>query len=128
MRFVFLRDIAFFTLQFFAGDRAYDLGKCLAHNVKKLTEGLLFRHTVGKTLGNGKVNEFVISPVTEKVICPVENLNLYVLGAKALDIDLSVGYLFRTLDPSHSRVLESLVSSSGMGIRLQTYLKELNIF
>ena len=129
-RFVFLRDRAFFTLQFFAGDRASDLGQCLSQEVKKLSEskGLLFRHTVGKTLGNGKINEFVISPINEKVICPVENLNQYVMGAEKMDIDLSVGYLFRTLDPSHSHVLESPVSSSGMGVRLQMYLKELNIF
>ncbi|XP_052081252.1 uncharacterized protein LOC127719278 [Mytilus californianus] len=113
-RFVYLRDRAFFTLQFFAGDRASDL--------------VLFRHTVGKTLGNGKINEFVISPVSDKLICPVENLNQYVSGAEEMDIDLSVGYLFRTLDPSHSRVIESPVSSSGMGIRLQLYLKDLNIF
>lgn len=129
-RFVLLRDRAFFTLQFFAGDRASDLGQCLAQEVKKLTvtEGLLFRHTVGKTLGNGKFNEFVISPVNDKLICPIENLNQYVFGAKEMDIDLSVGYLFRTLDPSQSRVLESPVSSSGMSIRLQIYLKELSIF
>jgi hypothetical protein len=62
------------------------------------SKGLLFRHTVGKTLGNGKINEFVISPVNEKVICPVENLNQYVMGAEKMDIELSVGYLFRTLD------------------------------
>jgi hypothetical protein len=124
-RFVFLKDRAFFTLQFFAGDRASDLGQCLSQEVKKLSEskGLLFRHTVGKTLGNGKINEFVISPVNEKVICPVENLNRYVMGAEKMDIDLSVGYLFRTLDPSHSHVLESPVSSSGMGVCLQMYLK-----
>ncbi|CAC5386642.1 unnamed protein product [Mytilus coruscus] len=91
-RFVYLRDRAFFTLQFFAGDRASDLGKCLAQEVKKLTdsEALLFRHTVGKTLGNGKINEFVISPVSDKLICPVENLNQYVSGAEEMDIDLSL--------------------------------------
>jgi len=37
-RFVFLRDRAFFTLQFFAGDRASDLGQCLSQKVKKLSE------------------------------------------------------------------------------------------
>jgi hypothetical protein len=111
---VFLRDRAFFTSQFIAGDRASDLGQCLSQEVKKLSEskGLLFRHTVGKTPGYGKINEFVISPVNEKVICPVENLNQYVMRAEEMDIDLSVGYLFRTLDPSHSPVLESPVSES----------------
>ena len=104
------------------------MGLCLSQEVKKLKVGLLFRHTVGKTLSNGKFNEFVVSPVTDKMICPVENFNKYVLEAEQMDIDLSVGYSFRTLDPSHRRVLESPVSSSGMGSRLQGYLRELNIF
>ena len=45
-----------------------------------------------------------------------------------MDIDLNPGYLFRALDPSRKRVLDSPVSSSGMNIRLQTYLKDLGIF
>ena len=129
-RFVLLRDRAFFTLQFFAGDRASDLSQCMAQEVKALPEGkgLFFRHTIGKTLGNGKVNEFVISPVKDKSLCPVENLNIYVTEVEKMGVDLSVGFLFRALDPSHSKVIESPVSSSGMTLRLQSYLKDLSVF
>ncbi|XP_052083746.1 uncharacterized protein LOC127721108, partial [Mytilus californianus] len=91
----FLGDKKFKDCSCPSGDRASDLGKCLAQEVKRLTdsEALLFRHTVGKTLGNGKINEFVISPVSDKLICPVENLNQYVSGAEEMDIDLSNGKL-----------------------------------
>ena len=129
-RFILLRDQSFFKLQFFAGDRAHDLSLCLAQEVKKLphNQGLVFCHTVGKTLGNGKTNQFVIAPVTDKTVCPVNGLYRYVTGAKGMDIELNFGYLFRTLDLSHKKVLESPVSSSGMNARLQTYLKALGIF
>lgn len=53
--FVYLRDQAFFKLQFVAGDRAHDLSMCLAQEVRQLPNdlGLVFCHTVGKTLSNG---------------------------------------------------------------------------
>ncbi|CAC5386658.1 unnamed protein product [Mytilus coruscus] len=108
----------------FLGDKKFKDCSCPC----RLASGTVSSLAIGKTLGNGKINEFVISPVSDKLICPVENLNQYVSGAEEMDIDLSVGYLFRTLDPSHSRVIESPVSSSGMGLRLQLYLKDLNIF
>lgn len=57
IRFVLLRDMSFFTLQFFAGDRASDLGQCLTQEIKALPErsGFLVRHTSGKALGEVKV-------------------------------------------------------------------------
>lgn len=55
-KFVFLRDKAFFLLQLFEGDRANDLGQVLIQEIKYLSgnAGLLFCHTVGKTLSNGR--------------------------------------------------------------------------
>lgn len=120
----------FFKLLFFAGDRAHDLSRSLAQEVKMLPngKGLVFCHTVGKTLGNGKLNEFMIESLNDKTLCPVEGLFKYVKGAEEMGIDLKSGYLFRALDPSHKHVLESPVSSSGMNSRLQAYLKEIGIF
>ena len=64
--FIGLRDRAFFLLQYFAGDRAGDLGRVVAQEVKRLpnNEGLLFKHRVGKTLSNGKANVFATVPIT----------------------------------------------------------------
>ena len=101
------------------GTRAHDLSLCLAQEVRQLPNdlGLVFCHTVGKTLCNGNVNEFVISPVEDKILCPVEALFSYVKGAESMGINLKLGYLFRALDPSKKKVLDSRVSSSGMNSR-----------
>lgn len=71
--FVFLRDKAFFLLQFFAGDRANDLGQVLIQEIKSLPGNveLLFCHTVGKTLSNGRENIFAVQRVGDEYICPV---------------------------------------------------------
>jgi hypothetical protein len=78
--------------------------------VKRLPNGkeLVFCHTVGKTLGNGKLNEFMIESLNDKTLCPVEGLFKYVKGAEEMGIDLKSGYLFRALDPSHKHVLLQL--------------------
>jgi hypothetical protein len=65
--------------------------------------------------------------VKDSSLCPVENLKAYVSEVEEMGVDLSVGFLFRTLDPSHSKVIDSPVSSSGMGLRLKGYLKDLGI-
>ncbi|VDI64552.1 Hypothetical predicted protein, partial [Mytilus galloprovincialis] len=53
-KYVVLRDQAFFKLQYFSGDRANDLGLVLIQEVKRFqgSSGIIFSHTVGKTLGN----------------------------------------------------------------------------
>lgn len=81
---------------------------CLSQEVKKLLDekGYLLSHTVGKTLGNGRVNKFVLPKVQNQVICPVEGLKKYVEGSRDLDVDLRIGYLFRSLDSSRTLVLD----------------------
>lgn len=103
VRFVYLRDQAFFKVQYFAGDRAGDLALCVTQEIKRLqntNQGLLFCHTVGKTLGTGKTNEFTVSRMQDNEICPVFALERYVQEASHLGVNLKTGYLFRTLDSS----------------------------
>lgn len=116
-RYVYLRDQAFFKVLFYSGDRANDLALCLSQKVKKLSDekGYLLSHTVGKTLGNGHVNEFVLPKVQNQVICPVEGLKKYVEGSRDLGVDLRVGYLFRSLDSSRTCVRQSCYSFSNVG-------------
>lgn len=85
-------------------------------------------HTVGKTLGNGHVNEFVLPKVQNQVICPVEGLKKYVEGSRDLGVDLRIGYLFRSLDSSRTLVLDNHVTTSAMSDRLKKYLITLNIY
>ncbi|CAC5409138.1 unnamed protein product [Mytilus coruscus] len=107
------------------GDRANDLGLCISQEVKLLPSGddFLFSHTVGKTLGKGKVNEFSNLRFDDTLICPVRALERYVEGARALGVDLRFGYLFRTLSKNRKDVTDNPVSSNAMYDRLRKYLE-----
>ena len=128
-RYVLLRDQAFFKIQFFSGDRAHDLGLSLSQEVTILKDGkgLMFSHTVGKTLGTGKVNEFVVPSVDESLLCPMLAFRSYVDGSLDMGVNLKTGYLFRTLDSSKKLVTDYPVSSSTMSYRLKQYLSVLGI-
>ena len=86
-----------------------------------------FHHTVRKTLKNGKVNEFVVPKNDDSILCPLRAYQSYVEGSRSMGIDLSKGYVFRTLDDSRSMVTEDPVSFSTMFMRLKYYLGLLNI-
>ena len=118
-KYVFLRDKAFFKLQFFAGDRAGDLGKCLVQEVKRLPNG--------KTLKHGKVNDFTVMRLSDNNICFIVGLEKYVFEAKRMGIDLTSGYLFRPVDPSGKQVLELPLSTPAVYARLKLYLRTLGI-
>ena len=68
-RFPLLRDRAFFTTQWFAGDRAGDLGRALAKEVVRLEDGsLLYHHTVGKTVRSADGQLLVVPRVPDEII------------------------------------------------------------
>ena len=62
-RYIISRDLAFFCLDFYSGDRASDLGRVYTKEALLLPEdqGLLFHHTFGKTLrGKDSKNQFAV--------------------------------------------------------------------
>ena len=76
-RYLYARDLAFFCLDFFSGDRGSDLGRIFTKEIVCLPDGdgFLFLHTFGKTLrGGGKTNQFMIKECPEPKICPLANL------------------------------------------------------
>lgn len=125
----YLRDQAFFKIQFFAGDIANDLGQCITQESRPLSdnEELVFSHTVEKTLSNGQVNQFAIFRIPDKSLCPVQGLETYVARVGDLGIDVSSGYLFRPLSHSDKEVLDAPLSSSVVYARLKYYLKVLGM-
>ena len=128
-RFVLVRDQALLKLQFFAGDRASDVGQVLVQEIRVLSDytGLLFNHTFGKTLrGDGKFNRFVVKRCDVRDICPVRGLEEYFRVAKLHGIDLSSGYLFRPVLGGKT-VLNDSMSYSAIYERLKTYLSVLGI-
>lgn len=130
-KFILLRDQAFFKLLFFAGDRASDLANVPSQEVKRLDDdtGFVFCHTLTKTIrgGKGRSNTFVIKRCKDVRICPVAALERYVSGAKAMGVDLSRGYLFRTVSESGS-VLDQQVSYNCMYERFKQYLVDIGIY
>ena len=94
-RYLFARDLAFFSVDFYSGDRASDLGRVNTKEILSLPakEGLLFRHTFGKTLRGSDVHAFAVRRCADLVVCPVNNLFLYVHLSDAMGINLRTGYL-----------------------------------
>ena len=97
-RYLFARDLAFFCLDFFAGDRASDLGRIFTREIVALPDGdgFLFHHTFGETLRGKDANTFMIKKCRDPVFCPVANLRLYVNLCDLMSIDLRDGHLFRS--------------------------------
>ena len=74
-RYIYARDLAFFSLDFFSGDRASDLGRFKAIDVLKHPDGsgLLFHQHVGKTLRGKLSRAFAVKQTANPAICPVRN-------------------------------------------------------
>ena len=96
-RYIYARDLAFFSLDFFSGGRASDLGRIKMIDGFKHPYGssLLFHQRVGKTL-RGKLSKAVaVKQTANPAICPVRNLQFFVNLCTTINVDLSAGFLFR---------------------------------
>ena len=73
------RDLCFFSVDFFAGDRSSDLGRTLGKEFLYFPDklGILFNHTFGKTLRGDALNKFSIRRCENLGICPVHNFEQY---------------------------------------------------
>lgn len=127
-RFLFARDLAFFNLDFFAGDRASDLGRIFTKEVMSSSDGatLLFRHTFGKTLRGKDTNSFMVKRGENISICPITNLRLYIQLCDLMGVNLRDGYLFRISDKK-GHVSDAPFTGSAVASRLTLHLKTLNI-
>ena len=126
-RFLLLRDWAFFTAQWFCGDRAGDLGRALSREVVRLDDGsLLFHHTVGKTIRESGGQLLVVPRVPEEPsLCPVGAFDRYVSACRGASVDLLRGYLFPpTLPPLHRSVRNAPLASDAATKRLRSYLPD----
>ena len=125
---IFSRDLAFFCVDFFSGDRASDLGRTLTKEVLSLPdgEGLLFKQSIGKTLWGKDCHIFAIKKCPTSLLCPVSNLNRYVQLCKLINVDLTDGYLFRATN-KRNRVSENPFIGSAVAARLTSYLEHLGI-
>ena len=92
--FILARDEAFFKVQFFGGDRAGDLGRLKTKEILCFPgrEGLLFNHTLTKSLQGG-------TSVMQTSVCPVTAVEVYISLCNLLKIPVRQGFLFRPLNP-----------------------------
>ena len=97
-RYIYARDLAFFSLDFFPGDRVSNLGRIKTVDALKHPDGssLLFHWRVGKTLRGKTSRAFAFKQTANPAICPVRNLQFFVKLCNSMRLDLSSGFLFRT--------------------------------
>ena len=124
--FILARDQAVFKALFFSGDRAADLLQLKTADVWRFPDnsGLLLNHVWTKTLRSDDKNVFAFKRGSNKTVCPVAGLELYVRLCNLLSVDLGSGYIFRSLSKEgkiSSRGLEAAAAQS----RLNLYSAEL---
>lgn len=127
-RYIYARDLAFFSLDFFSGDRASDLGRIKTVDVLRHPDGtsLLFHQRVGKTLRGKHSRAFAVKQTANPAICPVRNLQFFVNLCKSMRVDLSSGFLFRPTSKKGG-ILNAPLLASTVQARLVKYLSSLGI-
>ena len=130
-RFLYARDLAFFCVDFYAGDRASDVRKSLHQRNFLLTrwQRYLVSPHIRKNSQRGRRRiecEFLISRCQDPVICPVSNLNLDIKLCDLMKINLREGYLFRALLDANA-VSDSPFVGAAVANRLKTHLQMANI-
>ena len=125
-RFLFLRDRAFFLLQFYLGERGGDLLKLLFQEVYRGQddEGLVIRQTYGKLRAE---NLSYVPRCNGSSHCPVTALDQYVQGVRAMGVELTSGFVFRKLS-SYGWVLDTPLTQTGMTRRLVKYLSAIGAY
>ena len=120
--FVLARDQALFKALFFAGDRAADLLQLKTGDILCFPDnsGFLLNHIWTKTLRSGDRHVFAFKWGSNKMVCPVGGLELYVRICGLLRIKLGSGYLFCPLSKSGTVSSQWLTSQTAQ-TRLKVY-------
>ena len=113
--FTFARDDAFFKTLFFSGDRAHNLNAVKTQEILRFPcdDGLLFNHVWRKTLRDGSSNLFGICRHWNPSLCPVKAIETYMAVCAELGLNLSHGFLFRTITPRGGAQLSDIMSHIG---------------
>ena len=118
--YLFLRDRAFFLIQFLLGERGGDLSKLLLQEVFNCPDnsGIIVRQTFGKTRVE---RHCVLLRSPDSNLCPVAALHSFVQKSRSLGLDMSTGYVFRkTLHTGN--VANAPFTQSAATNRLRLYL------
>ena len=96
--YIHARDLAYFKLHFFSGDRPSDLSHVKATEILRFPndKGILFNHVFEKTHRSGDSRVFAVMRHPNTAICPVKALDNYVSICMVLKISVHSGPLFHT--------------------------------
>ena len=128
-RYIYARDLAFFTLALSSGGRASDLGRLKTIDLlgKPGDQHWIIHQRVGKTIRGKNTQVTPVLRMSNATICPIANILYYGAVCRALSIHLGTGYLFRPTTPD-GRVRNEPFLHHAAQDRLRTYLRELNIY
>lgn len=123
--FVLLRDQVYFKASFFSGDRPGDLGQVKTPEILRFpnNDGLLFNNVWGKPLRDGSTNLFAVRRNKNPDVRPIKAIDLYVVFAKGIGVDLTNGFLFRPTSPD-GEIVDKPFSYSPADSRFKAYLDE----
>ena len=123
-KYILVRDVTFFVVDFYTGDRASDLGRLQADQVFRLKdrEGFLLNFTFGKTIRAGLSRPFALLRIPNVPVCPVFWLNYYIAACRALGVPLLGEYLFRS-SVHKKAVSHRALGGSAVSARIHKYLK-----
>lgn len=129
-KFLFARDLSYFSFICHSGNRGGDLGQLTSSMIFELPQnkGIFISQSSGKTAAIDNPNNFSLIRSKDVDICPILHLEKYVKIARTLKIDLSQGYLFRIRDSKSREIINRAVSSSAMTDRLRLHLKAINLY
>ena len=127
---LYLRDGAFFSVQYHSGDRGSDLGNLSISRMFELPDssGIFISEIAGKVASLDNPRNFILIESKDEDICPVRLLKKYISFASGIGVDLSDGFLFRVKDNTSGRITDKPVSSSLMTDRLRMHLKSVNLY
>lgn len=130
VKFLLLRDKAYFSVICHSGDRGGDLGILTANRIFELPDsgGILITHTAGKVASIHHPNNVILLPSKDLDICPIRHLREYLNFAEKSGIHLSQGYLFRVRSVTKKSVADKPVTSAVMSDRLKSHLLAVNLY
>ena len=97
-RYLLVRDVTFFVVDFNTGNTASDLGRLQTDQVFHLKdrEGFLLNFTFGKTKRKGRPHPFALLRISHVPVCPVFWLNYYIAACKTKGVPLLNVYFSRS--------------------------------
>ena len=127
-KYLLVRDVTFFVVDFYTGDRASDLGRLEADQLFRLKdrEGFLLNFTFSKTRRAGQLRPFALLRIPNVPVCPVFWLNYYIAACRSLGVPLLGEYFFRSSE--HKKFISHRpFGGSAVSARLHKYLRAAGI-